>query len=302
MIRTLRMSTVQAGVTVGLLLSFMYFGILLERCGDIELNPGPPKTDLLRQTRLSTRGGSAERKSTTNAEATENHPGVGGGVTTVTTEPTLIDVMSMLTCMNSKFDQLASDVHEEYINLKGEVEDLKGKVGELEQENKELKSENVELRERVEKVELKADDLEGRSKRNNLIFYGIPRQENEPRDFCEGALKDLCVDKLDMVEDISFDRAHRLNAKPDSPIIARCTFYKDKEAILAAKKKLKGSDVFVGEDYSYRVRQIRKKLSPHLVQARKEGKKAVMIFDHIMIEGKKYFLDGDSSLKEKGKS
>ena len=40
------------GIMVGLLLSLLYFGILLHRSGDIELNPGPPKTDNLRQTRL----------------------------------------------------------------------------------------------------------------------------------------------------------------------------------------------------------------------------------------------------------
>jgi hypothetical protein len=120
---------------------------------------------------------------------------------------------------------------------------------------------------KVEQLERKTDDLEGRSKRNNLIFYGVHRFQNETNDDCEGKIQDLLTDKLDMGREIEFDRVHRLSAKPDSPIIVRCTSYKDKVRILKEKRKLKGSDIFIGEDFSLRVREIRRGLSPHLKKA-----------------------------------
>ena len=41
------------GATCGLLLSILFWGSnLLLQCGDVELNPGPPKADTMRQTRL----------------------------------------------------------------------------------------------------------------------------------------------------------------------------------------------------------------------------------------------------------
>ena len=50
--------------------------------------------------------------------------------------------------------------------------------------------------------------------------------------------------------------------------------------ILKTKTKLKGSDVFIGEDFSSRVREIRRKLIPHLKKPRSEGKKITVVFDH----------------------
>ena len=147
-------------------------------------------------------------------------------------------------------------------------------------------------------TELKVDDLEGRSKRNNSIFYGLPRHENETQEECERIVNELIVDKLELTGDFQFDRIHRLNRKPNSPVIARCTFFRDKEKMLKAKNKLKGSNVFLGEDFSLRVRDIRKKLSPHLKKAKSEGKRATMIHDHLLIEGKKFYLGEGESLTE----
>ena len=112
-------------------------------------------------------------------------------------------------------------------------------------------------------------------------------------------LKDLITDKLDLADKIQFDRVHHLNATPNSPVVARCTFYKDKVKILKAKTKLQGSDIFIGEDFSSRVRDIRRKLVPHLKKARSEGKRVVtMVFDHIIIAGKKLTVDDKDNLKE----
>ena len=74
------------------------------------------------------------------------------------------------------------------------------------------------------------------------------------------------------VADVKFDRVHRINSKPNSPIIARCCFYQDKLSILKAKTRLKGSSIFVDEDFSQTVGEIRRKLIPFLKNARAEGK------------------------------
>ena len=64
------------------------------------------------------------------------------------------------------------------------------------------------------------------------------------------------------------------------------------------KKKLKGSNIFIAEDFSQRVSEIRKALTPHLKTARNHGKRATMICDHLLIDGKKFSLDKDNELKE----
>ena len=283
-IRTLKLLTLQAGVTVGLLLAQIFFCNLLQRCGDVESNPGPPKADpKLRQTRLS-----AKDLGATGSKDSERD-----------SEPTLGDVMALLYTLNSKFDDMKTDfraLSEGLSILREEVSDLKENCTLLRQDNDVLKSKNECLEKKMQELERKTDDLEGRSKRNNLIIHGLLRLENETGEDCEGALKDLITDKLELVDDVQFDRVHRLNARPNSPVVARCTYFKDKVKILKAKRKLQGSDVFIGEDFSVRVRDIRRQLVPHLKKARSESKKATMVYDHLIIEGKRLTVDDRGDL------
>ena len=79
--------------------------------------------------------------------------------------------------------------------------------------------------------------------------HSLPRTESETRQECEVA-QEMFTDKLELSVSPQLDRVHRLNAKLNSPIIARRTVYNDKETIMKAKRKLKGSTVFTGEDFS----------------------------------------------------
>ena len=166
-------------------------------------------------------------------------------------DPTLKDIMHMLTTMNSTFDDMKnymSDIKESYCSLKDKMHELRETFTDLKKENKALKEENDAMRTRLENVEKQTDDLESRSKTNNIIIHGIQRKEDETRQECEELVCEMITDKLELAEAIQFKRVHRLNAKPNSPIVARCTLYKDKENIMKEKRKLKGSSVFTGDD------------------------------------------------------
>ena len=109
----------------------------------------------------------------------------------------------------------------------------------------------------------------------------------------------MITDKLEIAKEIQFDRVHRLSAKPDSPIVARCVFFKDKSLIMKAKRKLSGTTTFIGEDFSLRVREIRKGLVPHMKTARSQNKKVSMIYDHLVIDGTKFALGSGGNLVPK---
>lgn len=288
------------GVAFALLLSYLFWGSLLLRCGDIESNPGPnppPGKNSMRQTRLSSAGTSRSVDKASDSRTTVSSPSA--------TAPTLTDVMNTLNersdQMDAKMDALRQDMHklsEDYAGLKDELKELRREVTELREENEELRKTNNTLTEKLEDCEKRIDDLEGRSKRNNLIFYGLPRRENETPADCEGLLQDLFTSKLNLTDHVELDRAHRLNAKPDSPVIARCAFYKQKVKVLKAKSKLKGSNVFIGEDFSRGVRDLRRRLAPHLKKAREDGKKATMVFNYLLIDGHKFTVDNCDKLIE----
>ena len=208
-VRVLTASSRLKGVMVGLILNVFFTGDLLLRSGDVERNPGP-KSDNMRQTRLN----SGNRSDITPTAAPRNDS------TGTETEPTLKGVMSLLMSMNSKFDDLKMDMYdmkESYNNLKTEVQNMKEAMSELTTENNNLKTQ-------LQDLASKTDDLECRSKWNNLIFHGIPRADNETSQDCEGIVRDLITDKVELADDIEFDRVHRLSGKPNSPVVARCCF------------------------------------------------------------------------------
>ena len=102
----------------------------------------------------------------------------------------------------------------------------------------ELTTENNNLKTQLQDLARKTDDVECRSKRNNLIFRGIPRADNETSQDCEGIVRDLITDKLELADVTEFDRVHRLSGKPNF-LVARCCFYKHKGKNHERKKQSK---------------------------------------------------------------
>ncbi|XP_070552174.1 uncharacterized protein [Ptychodera flava] len=121
-----------------------------------------------------------------------------------------------------------------------------------------LKKENSELKRAK-------DDLENRGRRNNLLFYGI-NQDDYPESWesSEEKVKDVLKNNLNINEDVEFERVHRIVNAPlvrgAKPIIAMFTKFKDKSNVLSNAKLLKDTDISIGEDFSRRVRNIRKRL------------------------------------------
>ena len=289
-----------------------WVGLLLMRCGDVELNPGPTegekgdkiaaKVDTMRQTRLNTATAAAISKdrSLSNKNSLSSPLSSNSIVNHTATDFTLADLMlklnSMDSGMNSKLDGVREDVSEikeRFRVLQEEVGVLRNEVNSLKEENAQLKDHRDALWTQMDKMQRKMEDLEGRSKRQNLIFYGMDKQNGETNESLETRVRELLTDSLEMAENVEFDRVHRINNKPNSPVIAKCTFYKDKVKILKLKNKLKGLNIFIGEDYSQYVRDTRKKLSELMKTMKNEGKNVKLVFDHLYVDGKKMFLAGD---------
>ena len=123
----------------------------------------------------------------------------------------------------------------------------------------------------------KTDDLENRSKRNNLVFWNVPEGEESGRG-CIRLLEDIIVNhmKLKDTEDIVIEQAHRSGVKKSAkggkefsrPIHCRFLHWGDKEYVMKkAPRALKNNPygakkatVIVTDDVSKKVREERKYL------------------------------------------
>ena len=87
------------------------------------------------------------------------------------------------------------------------------------------------------------------------------------------------MDKLELENDIIIERAHRARkskcGKKDQPrtIVCKLLSYKDKVKVLQNCKKLKGSHIYINEDFCQATLQYRKELWKEVKRLRQEEDK-----------------------------
>lgn len=121
---------------------------------------------------------------------------------------------------------------------------------------------------RMKLLEYKSIDIEARSRRNNLIFGGIPEQRDEN---CVSRIADFLRQHLQIDPCPSIPRAHRLGRfKRDHTraIVVYFLDYRDTEKVLANASKLKGSDYNINRDYPKEIVSGRKLLWPEYKRLR----------------------------------
>ncbi|OCT56386.1 hypothetical protein XELAEV_18000164mg [Xenopus laevis] len=133
----------------------------------------------------------------------------------------------------------------------------------------------------IQELQEKVDDLENRSRRNNLRFLGIP-ESVQAADLAAYILTKLCpaLQLPRALADTGIERAHRLggerpqNRNSTRPVIARFLNYIDKELVLQAYRKIRdlqvqGQKILIFQDFSAAVSQKRREFTPicrHLFQ------------------------------------
>lgn len=145
----------------------------------------------------------------------------------------------------------------------------------LEEENRELK--------------LKLEQTERRLKKNNLIIFGLEKQEKDTNFLCAEIKKVLKVD-LSASEINNF---YSLGKQPKAPLKLELVSYLTKQKILKNTKLLKGTGIFIAEDLTYQQRQEQRALKTYLNEARasQHYKKSFIRGNKLVVDNVKYTLD-----------
>lgn len=198
---------------------------------------------------------------------------------------------------NEKSCQFMSSVSEsnktDLKKAKDDLTKLQKRCQGLEQDAKCLKDKN-------ETLGIKVTDLESRSMRENLLFYGIQERGNDEN--CEQLVKEFCADalKLGRANELTFDRAHRLGQKSGSkirPIVVKFHYYAEREEVRKTSfnfaAQLKASNMGVGAQLPKDIRDARKPLYSVMKKAKDEGK-------NVKFVGKKLFINGTEYADQPG--
>ena len=144
----------------------------------------------------------------------------------------------------------------------------------------------------IEEIKDKLNDLENRSRRNNLRIDRIIEEESESWSQSEKKLQELIKDQLQFERDTEIERAHRSGktmidgaANKRRTIMAKFLNFKDKQEVLSECKlrKLWTKGIFINEDFSEDTMEKRKGLFQRAKELREEGKFAKVVCDRLIV-------------------
>ena len=221
---------------------------------------------------------------------------------------------------NTKLSDIQGKL-DKLLSVLPEIQDLKIQVAKLEKEKEELRASLESTQAEVEGLKeqasvtaatlkittgkiVKLEELERRvvkqecfNRRNNIKFFGISDNEQESPEDTEAVLRNFLHKETKLskkyLDDVKFERVHRIptrvreekiNQHP-RPIIAKVSFFKDKQQIKSHIKHLpRGKRFGVADDFPNEVDEIRKELYPVLKQAKRDHKTAFFNVEKLIID------------------
>ena len=167
------------------------------------------------------------------------------------------------------------------------IDGLNTEIAEIQRSLGHAHSDTAKLGERITKVDSatanvnkdvnvlvdRAADAEDRARRWNLKFFDLEEQ-TKGFENCEAKIKELVARVRNInADDVWLDRAHRLgkyDSKKTRPIIAKFTYYTDKERMLKASRAIdtETRPFGISEDFSKETYDVRRQLMAHLKNAK----------------------------------
>lgn len=150
------------------------------------------------------------------------------------------------------------------------------------------------INEKIEKINQTNEDqekrltlLEKQIRERNIIFFGVDEGEKYYEELEEKVITTLCKMDIKCCKN-EIEIARRMGKHivgKVRPINVTLTTYGKKIAILKNKNKLENTKVYIKEDFSPKVLEVRKSLQEQLKKERSEGKIAYLRHDKIVIRG-----------------
>ena len=205
---------------------------------------------------------------------------------------TLKDIKQSLEYTQAELDEVKGNV----AALETQTKSQTAKIIRLQQTATENQRENSSAKEHLLKIDIY-------SRRENLIFSGVPEEENErPVIILEISLNLIETKlKISHANQMKIQRCHRLGSprKGTRDIIIRFAYFGDRQNVWKERLKFKGSNIFVKEDFCQEITDRRSKLYPVYKAAKNCKMKVKLVADTLTVEGKRYTIHSLDKLPDK---
>ena len=200
--------------------------------------------------------------------------------------------MAQLENENKKMKEAANAMAVDITNLRTTTVFM---CSSMEAHNNELKS----LKEEVTNLKCPNIRLEAYSRRENVKIFGIKESVGESNDKTEELVCKMMHDKMKIpkenFETFRFERVHQIPSRGNGlqpskprPIIAKFSFYQDKEYVWSFVKNLKGTKIGIANDYPREIDKIHQTLYPVFKKAKQAKQKAFFKVDKLIVSGQVY--------------
>lgn len=198
-------------------------------------------------------------------------------------------INSLMQSFNDRYDKLQASVTEVKVSLEysqKDIDNLQKSVITQDETQKSISNEAAIITDNLNDISNKLDYLENQSRRNNIIFDGIPETKQETWKVSEEKVLSVLKTNMGFTDDPPIERAHRVgsaNPRKTRPIVVKFLNFKDRDTVLRNGKKLRGTSVYVRDDLSEKVLARRRSQMDLLKEARQEGKIAYFNYDRLII-------------------
>lgn len=203
-------------------------------------------------------------------------------------------MMATLDEIKKLFESSDANVEKGFKNLRGEMKDLREDMKQTIAESMQVTNERVEileakLKEKDEQITSLHKDFEYYKKRNNLVMFGVPENEQNVEELETNVFnlvkKATCIE----INENDIDDIFRIGKKGDQcrPVLISLISYRKKQVILNKKSLFRKENITVQADLPKSVTEEKKRLQPMVTALNKSGVKASLRLNELYISGKK---------------
>ena len=140
-------------------------------------------------------------------------------------------------------------------------------------------------------TQVRLEHLENASKEKNLAIFGVNREPEETPQKLTAVVLSL-IEKSTEIK-LKPRRIFRPGKTSTAPVIVELEDTFARDSVLKKAKLLKGTGIAISRDYSFGTRKKRKVLNLKRLEAIKDGKKATLRDDQLIIDSEVFILNKD---------
>lgn len=196
--------------------------------------------------------------------------------------PTAAQQLQTILENQAAFDRRLTGIHDQLAQIQTNTDGLAGLVASVQELNAKIEVLEHTVKTQAERL----SELENRSRRNNLLVFGVKEGSPESESDLKVSVVDNIFGKKLNVHVKTIERIHRLGKQRPGhirPVIMRFYDFKEKDTILRNCSKLKGTSISVSNDYSKETVAVRKKLWDSAAADRGSGKKVSLVYDKLKV-------------------